>query len=186
MSSLSVFALCVTFLIQVNYSVARRSYTVISSPAVYASNLLYVPTIADQSCVYGSSYGLPVSYDSYSLADYSTIYPTSVSCIPTSVPSYISPPILNTPSVSVGAPFCRPTSVPSNNSPPSLNPSINVPLTDSYGGEGTGIVGVDGTVDARGSTRVSGSVPVQGAAGFRGSTPAYGSVSIRGQCECEF
>ncbi|XP_063370986.1 chorion class CA protein ERA.1-like [Cydia amplana] len=54
----------------------------------------------------------------------------------------------------------------------------------SYGGTGTGQVGVSGNIDACGNTCVVGSVPVLGSVDFGGCVPACGSVSIQGQCGC--
>ncbi|XP_063631359.1 uncharacterized protein LOC134802653 [Cydia splendana] len=54
----------------------------------------------------------------------------------------------------------------------------------SYGGTGTGQVGVSGNIDACGNTCVVGSVPVLGSVDFGGCVPACGSVSISGQCGC--
>ncbi|XP_048002381.1 chorion class high-cysteine HCA protein 12-like [Leguminivora glycinivorella] len=54
----------------------------------------------------------------------------------------------------------------------------------SYGGAGTGRVGVVGDIDACGNTCVQGSVPVTGSVCFDGCVPACGSVSICGQCGC--
>ncbi|XP_063544754.1 chorion class CA protein ERA.1-like isoform X2 [Cydia strobilella] len=54
----------------------------------------------------------------------------------------------------------------------------------SYGGSGTGQVGVSGDIGASGQTVVVGSVPVLGSVDFSGTVPASGSVSISGQCGC--
>ncbi|XP_063631767.1 chorion class CA protein ERA.1-like [Cydia splendana] len=54
----------------------------------------------------------------------------------------------------------------------------------SYGGTGTGQVGVSGDIDACGNTCVTGSVPVLGSVDFGGCVGACGSVSICGQCGC--
>ncbi|XP_063631632.1 chorion class high-cysteine HCA protein 12-like isoform X3 [Cydia splendana] len=54
----------------------------------------------------------------------------------------------------------------------------------SYGGTGTGQVGVSGNIDACGQTCVVGSVPVLGSVDFGGCVGACGSVSICGQCGC--
>ncbi|XP_048002448.1 uncharacterized protein LOC125238990 [Leguminivora glycinivorella] len=56
--------------------------------------------------------------------------------------------------------------------------------SSSYGGSGTGQVGVSGSIDADGQTAVVGSVPVLGAVDFGGKVAAAGSVSISGQCGC--
>ncbi|XP_063370970.1 chorion class CA protein ERA.1-like [Cydia amplana] len=58
------------------------------------------------------------------------------------------------------------------------------PPCASYGGVGTGQVGVSGDIDASGQTVVVGSVPVLGSVDFSGTVPASGSVSISGQCGC--
>ncbi|XP_063544658.1 uncharacterized protein LOC134752829 [Cydia strobilella] len=55
---------------------------------------------------------------------------------------------------------------------------------NSYGGTGTGQVGVSGNIDACGTTCVDGSVPVLGSVCFGGCAPTSGSVSISGQCGC--
>ncbi|XP_061726234.1 uncharacterized protein LOC133531855 [Cydia pomonella] len=54
----------------------------------------------------------------------------------------------------------------------------------SYGGTGTGQVGVSGNIDACGNTCIVGSVPVLGSVDFGGKVAASGSVSISGQCGC--
>ncbi|XP_063631361.1 uncharacterized protein LOC134802656 [Cydia splendana] len=56
---------------------------------------------------------------------------------------------------------------------------------NSYGGTGTGQVGVSGDIDACGTTCVVGSVPVLGSVDFGGCVSASGSVSITGQCGCD-
>ncbi|XP_063544473.1 uncharacterized protein LOC134752717 [Cydia strobilella] len=173
MFPVSLFALCIACLIQVNYCAARRTYAVINGPAVYGSNLVYIPTITDQNCIYGSSYTLPVSYDSYSLS-----YP-SVSC---SCPSCVTSSSVSVTPSSVSV---TPSSISATPSSVSVTPSsVSVTPSGTYGGKGSGKVSVTGTVDACGSTCVAGSVPVLGSACFNGCAPACGSVSIRGQCEC--
>ncbi|XP_063370694.1 chorion class A protein Ld12-like [Cydia amplana] len=77
------------------------------------------------------------------------------------------------------------------------NPSLSAPTLNlganalslsapaySYGGSGTGQVGVSGDIGASGQTVVVGSVPVLGSVEFKGIVPASGSVSISGQCGC--
>ncbi|XP_061726545.1 uncharacterized protein LOC133532071 [Cydia pomonella] len=215
MSPISIFALCISCLIQVNYCSARRTYTVINGPAVYASNLVYIPTIRDQSCVYGSSYSLPVSYDSYSLNDCSISYPSIsccscpsysiTSCNPSactcSCPSYSIASCFPSASSSSSSSYSITSSRPceSSSSCPSYSITSSIPCESSsscntpsslgpdgsYGGIGSGEVSITGTVEACGTTCVSGSVPVLGSASFSGCTPACGSVSIKGQCECD-
>ncbi|XP_061726825.1 chorion class CA protein ERA.1-like [Cydia pomonella] len=64
--------------------------------------------------------------------------------------------------------------------------TVSAPISyaASYGGSGTGQVGVSGNIDASGQTAVVGSVPVLGSVDFGGKVPASGSVSISGQCGC--
>ncbi|XP_063631686.1 chorion class CA protein ERA.1-like [Cydia splendana] len=69
-----------------------------------------------------------------------------------------------------------------NNAPPPT--PAPAPPCASYGGVGTGQVGVSGDIDASGQTVVVGSVPVLGSVDFSGTVPASGSVSISGQCGC--
>ncbi|XP_048002382.1 chorion class CA protein ERA.1-like [Leguminivora glycinivorella] len=59
-----------------------------------------------------------------------------------------------------------------------------ISYASSYGGSGTGQVGVSGDIGASGQTAVVGSVPVLGAVDFGGKVAAAGSVSISGQCGC--
>ncbi|XP_063370969.1 chorion class CA protein ERA.1-like [Cydia amplana] len=68
-------------------------------------------------------------------------------------------------------------------SAPAPSPVPSPPCA-SYGGVGTGQVGVSGDIDASGQTVVVGSVPVLGSVDFNGTVAASGSVSISGQCGC--
>ncbi|XP_063370980.1 chorion class CA protein ERA.1-like [Cydia amplana] len=61
---------------------------------------------------------------------------------------------------------------------------ISYATSASYGGTGTGQVGVSGDIGASGTTCVVGSVPVLGSVDFGGKVAAAGSVSISGQCGC--
>ncbi|XP_061726646.1 chorion class A protein Ld12-like [Cydia pomonella] len=69
-------------------------------------------------------------------------------------------------------------------SSPSISLSAPNYASASYGGSGTGQVGVSGDIGASGTTVVVGSVPVLGSVEFSGKVPATGSVSISGQCGC--
>ncbi|KAI8441350.1 hypothetical protein MSG28_014967 [Choristoneura fumiferana] len=62
--------------------------------------------------------------------------------------------------------------------------SVSSASCGSYGGVGTGKVGVAGDIGVGGNTVVVGSVPVLGSVDFSGTVPASGSVSISGQCGC--
>ncbi|XP_063370967.1 chorion class A protein Ld19-like [Cydia amplana] len=95
--------------------------------------------------------------------------------------SYGSPDLIE--QISLSAPSSASVSY----SAPSISvsaPSYSQSYSASYGGAGTGQVGVSGDIGASGQTVVVGSVPVLGSVEFSGKVPASGSVSISGQCGC--
>ncbi|XP_063391637.1 chorion class A protein Ld3/Ld29-like [Cydia fagiglandana] len=97
--------------------------------------------------------------------------------------SYGSPGLVELEKISLSAP-----SASVSYSAPSI--SVSAPnsysqsYSASYGGAGTGKVGVSGDIGASGQTVVVGSVPVLGSVDFGGKVAASGSVSISGQCGC--
>ncbi|XP_063544741.1 chorion class CA protein ERA.1-like isoform X2 [Cydia strobilella] len=96
--------------------------------------------------------------------------------------SYGSPGLFELEKISLSAP-----SASVSYSSPSISvsaPSYSQGYSASYGGSGTGQVGVSGDIGASGQTAVVGSVPVLGSVEFSGRVPASGSVSISGQCGC--
>ncbi|XP_061726429.1 chorion class A protein Ld19-like isoform X2 [Cydia pomonella] len=97
--------------------------------------------------------------------------------------SYGSPSVIELEKISLSAPSSASISY----SAPSISlsaPSYSQSYSASYGGSGTGQVGVSGDIGASGTTVVVGSVPVLGSVEFSGKVPASGSVSITGQCGC--